>query len=144
MINNLTITILTCPTLTVVRTRNTTCNGATSKGRAVTLIDSGASRIMSSRRDWFHSYTLLMNPIKVALGDDSTIPAIGIGHLFVCMHTGSQWSHAVLQDILHVPNLHSNLLSVSHFNHCGHEIHFTDNGCQLLDKSKNLVCVGHL
>jgi hypothetical protein len=37
MINNLTVAILTCPTLTVVGIRNTMCNPATSKGRAVTF-----------------------------------------------------------------------------------------------------------
>jgi hypothetical protein len=99
---------------------------------------------MSSHRDWFRSYTPLANPIKVVLGDDSTIPAIGIGCVFVRMHTGSHWNPAVLQDVLHVPDLHGNLLSVSHFDRRGHKIRFADNGCQLLDKSKNLICVGHL
>jgi hypothetical protein len=99
---------------------------------------------MSSHRDWFRSYTPLVNPIKVVLRDDSVIPTVGIGCIFVCMHTSSQWNPAILQDILHVPDLHGNLLSISHFNRRGHKICFADNGCQLLDKSKNLVCVGHL
>jgi gag-polypeptide of LTR copia-type len=108
------------------------------------LVDSGASHIMSSRHDWFRQYTPLAKPIKVVLGDDSAIPAVGIGCLFVQMHTGSQWIHAVLQDVLYVPDLHGNLLSVSHFDRCGHKVHFADHGCQLHDKSKNLICIGHL
>jgi hypothetical protein len=60
------------------------------------LVDLGASRIMSSCQDWFCSYTPLASPIKVVLGDNSAIPAIGIGCIFVRMHTGSQWNHAVL------------------------------------------------
>jgi hypothetical protein len=108
------------------------------------LVDSGASCIMSSRRDWFRQYTPLAKPIKVVLGDDSTIPAVGIGCLFVRMYTSSQWIHTVLQDILYIPDLHGNLLSVSHFDRRGHEVRFADHGCQLHDKSKNLICVGHL
>jgi Reverse transcriptase (RNA-dependent DNA polymerase)/GAG-pre-integrase domain/Integrase core domain len=108
------------------------------------LVDSGASCIMSSRCDWFRHYTPLAKPIKVVLRDDSAIPAVGIGRLFVRMYTGSQWTRAILQDVLHVPDLHGNLLSVSHFDCRGHEVRFADNGCQLLDKSSNLICVGHL
>jgi hypothetical protein len=37
MINNLTITIPACPTLTVVGTCNTTCSEVTSKDRAMTI-----------------------------------------------------------------------------------------------------------
>jgi hypothetical protein len=52
MINNLTITIPACPTLTVVGIRNTTCSPARSKGRAVTVplagIISLPSRVPSS------------------------------------------------------------------------------------------------
>jgi GAG-pre-integrase domain len=108
------------------------------------LVNSGASRIMSSCHDWFCQYTLLAKPIKVVLRDDSAIPTVGISCLFVQMYTGSQWIHAILQDVLYVPDLHGNLLSVSHFDCRGHEVCFTDHGCQLLDKSKNLICVGHL
>jgi gag-polypeptide of LTR copia-type/GAG-pre-integrase domain len=108
------------------------------------LVDSGASHIMSSCHDWFCQYTPLAKPIKVVLGDNSAIPTVGIGRLFIRMYTGSQWIHAILHDILYIPDLHRNLLSVSHFDRRGHEVCFADHGCQLHDKSKNLICIGHL
>lgn len=53
------------------------------------LVDSGASRIMSSRREWFCQYTHLTKPIKVVLRDDSEISAVGIGRILVRMYDGS-------------------------------------------------------
>jgi hypothetical protein len=108
------------------------------------LVNSGASHIMSSCQEWFHQYIPLTKPIKVVLGDNSAIIATSVGHIFVRMHNGSRWFPAILQDILHVPDLHGNLLSVSHFNHHGNEIHFTNQRCELLDKSRTITCVSHL
>jgi hypothetical protein len=108
------------------------------------LVDSGASRIMTLRQEWFYQYIPLTKPIKVVLRDDSAIMATGVGHIFVCMHNGLYWSPAILQDILHVPDLYSNLLSVSHFNHCRNEICFANQRCELLDKSGAITCISHL
>ena len=47
------------------------------------LIDSGASQIMSSHCHWFKSFTPLPKPIKVILGDNSSIPATGHRQILV-------------------------------------------------------------
>ena len=108
------------------------------------LIDSGASRIMCSHRHWFRHFTPLPKPIKVVLGDNSSIPATGTGRILVRMNTGNGYQNAVLQDALYVPDLNGNLLSVSHFTCRGSEIRFAGEGCQLLDQRKNTACVGQL
>ena len=49
------------------------------------IIDSGASRNMCARRDWFHHYSLLTSPIDVVLSDNSAIQAgngTGITHRY--------------------------------------------------------------
>ena len=83
------------------------------------LIDSRASRIMSSHQDWFQLYTQLEKPRKVWLGDNTSIMAYGVSHILIHMRMDSKWNRVILQDVLHVPNLHGNLLSVSMLAQCG-------------------------
>ena len=108
------------------------------------LIDSGASRIMCSNRHWFHSFTPLTNPIMITLGDNSTIPATGQGRILVHMNAGGHYERNLLQDILYIPDMGGNLLSVSHFARCGAEVRFKDIGCKLLNWQKETTCVGSL
>jgi len=77
------------------------------------LIDSGASRTMSSQCDWFQSYQPSTTPRKVWLGDNSYILAHGISRIPISMQANNKWNKIILQDALYVPELHSNLLSVS-------------------------------
>jgi len=74
--------------------------------------------------------------MDVILGDDSAIQATGVGCISICMHAEGKSSPAVLQDVLHVPELHSNLLSVSHFTKRGSEMWFVGEGCSILDQHK--------
>jgi hypothetical protein len=60
------------------------------------LIDSGASRHMCSNRNWFQQFSQLPTPIKVTLGDDSSINATGISRIHTRMRTNSTWSDTVL------------------------------------------------
>jgi hypothetical protein len=108
------------------------------------LIDSGASRTMCSHRSWFTSFSPLSNHTKVVLGDDSSIPAIGTGRIRVCMHAGGKWITSVLQDVLYVPELSTNLLSVSHLARCGAKVHFVGKTCRVYDKTKTLILEGQL
>ena len=66
------------------------------------IIDSGASHTMSCNREWFYSFTTLMRPIQVTLGDNSSISVTGVGHIPVRMQANGKWSNAMLQDILYV------------------------------------------
>jgi hypothetical protein len=108
------------------------------------IVDSGASRSMSCNCKWFYSFTTLACPIRVTLGDNSAIPATGIGRIPVCMRANGCWSNAVLQDILFVPELNSNLLLVAHLTQCGTDVRFTGEGCQLYTQAGKLTCSGQL
>ena len=99
---------------------------------------------MSSHCHWFHQFSSLPKPIKVILGNNSSIPATGQGRILVRMNTGDGHRNAVLQDVLYVPDLSGNLLSVSHFARRGAEMHFVGEGCQILDQRKEITCIGHL
>ena len=108
------------------------------------IIDSGASRNMCAHHNWFHHYSPLVNPMDVILSDDSAIQATGVGRISVCMHAEGKSSPAVLQDVLHMPELHGNLLSVSHFAKCSSEMQFIREGCSILNQHKRVACEGDL
>jgi len=82
--------------------------------------------------------------MDIVLGDDSAIQATGVSHISVCMHAEGKSSPAVLQDVLHVPELHGNLLSVSRFAKHGSEMCFVGEGCSILDQCKIVACEGDL
>ena len=108
------------------------------------LIDSGASRTMCSHRGWFSHFTPLSRHTRVVLGDNSAIPAVGSGRLSVRMFANGKWINSVLQDVLYVPDLHGNLLSVSHLVRRGAEVRFLGEDCHVYDRRKSLILEGGL
>jgi hypothetical protein len=68
----------------------------------------------------------------------------GVGCIPVRMRANNVWQPAVLQDVLYVPALHRNLLSVSQLAHHSAEMRFKGEGCQILDQHKDLTCEGEL
>ena len=108
------------------------------------IVDSGVSRTMCSNHTWFSHFSSLTSPVKIVLGDNSTIQGTGIGRITVQMKVNGKWSHAILQDVLIVPKLHGNLLSVSQLARCGADVHFTKGGCQIYNQQGVLTCKGTL
>jgi gag-polypeptide of LTR copia-type/GAG-pre-integrase domain/Integrase core domain/C2H2 zinc-finger len=103
------------------------------------IINSSASQNMFAHCDWFQ-YSPLSSPINVVLSDNSSMQATGVSRISVHMSANSVSLPAVLQDVLHMPELHSNLLSVSQFARHSSEICFVGEGCSILDQCKQVVC----
>ena len=82
--------------------------------------------------------------MDIVLSNDSTIQATSVSHISVHMYTKGKFSPTVLQDILHMPELHGNLLSVSHFAKHGSEMQFVREGCSILNQHKQVACKGDL
>jgi len=99
---------------------------------------------MSSHQDWFQTYSQLDTPCKVWLGDNTFILAHGIGCIPIHMHADHKWNQVILQDVLHVPDLHGNLLSMSALMQRGAHVHFAAKTCKIHDKNDVLTCIGHL
>src|SRR3984957_16117795 len=75
--------------------------------------DTGASSHMTPHKHWFHSYSPHVVAIKLA--DHSTIYSAGIGSVeFQPVIDGIPKRPVVFHDVLHVPDLTSNLLSLLH------------------------------
>ncbi len=95
---------------------------------------------MTCNRSWLVNYRDTM-PAKVYLGDDSTVNALGIGNIKVIMETPSGPIPGMFKDVLYVPGLVKNLLSVSRSAVNGVRAFFDVCECQLIDKSGEIVGV---
>ncbi|PSR73942.1 hypothetical protein PHLCEN_2v10249 [Hermanssonia centrifuga] len=96
------------------------------------ILDSGASRSMSSQREWFHSLHQLSKPKAVWLGDDHCIYTTHHGRLSLEFKTptGNIFS-TCFDEVYYVPELSGNLLSISHVTQRGYTVSFADKGCEI-------------
>ncbi|CEL54607.1 hypothetical protein RSOLAG1IB_11695 [Rhizoctonia solani AG-1 IB] len=68
---------------------------------------------MTPNCQWFATYRPLASPISVQIGNGKQIPAAGIGRIFVTLQNRQgKDTEAVIKEVLHVPNLQANLISV--------------------------------
>jgi hypothetical protein len=95
-------------------------------------LDSGATRHMTPHRHWFTNYTPIAKPLSVSLADDSTQVAVGVGTIQFKLPSGSLTS---VSNVLHVPKISKNLISVSQATESGQgSIEFHPQYCILRGK----------
>ena len=77
-------------------------------------IDSAATRHMTYSRDVFSDYVQLKTPKIVRMANNGLAYGFGIGNVHVRVFTGDlRVETLILTDVLYVPDLASNLISVS-------------------------------
>lgn len=76
------------------------------------IADSGATSHMCNQKAWFKECHLYEKPKSVSVGDSRPISVLGIGKVEVLCENGQKGSTATLEDVLLVPNLATNLLSI--------------------------------
>ena len=74
------------------------------------LLDSGASRHMTRKKDWYSSFKPLQEPMNVTVGNNAKCPVEGTGTIAFSIQEGETKE---LSDVLLVPQLKKNLLSVA-------------------------------
>ena len=80
-------------------------------------------------------------PEEVALGDGHVVKANGRGVVKIeieCQRS-QKVKNCVLQDVLYVPSLSYNLVSVSKATKSGKTVTFDEDGCHILDESQKLI-----
>jgi hypothetical protein len=92
------------------------------------LIDSGASQHLCNTRAWFADLEPVTG-IKVQLGDNRFISATGRGHINVDIPINGRLEPAVFSDVLYVPDIAANLLSVSKMTQSGLRLSFNKARC---------------
>jgi transposase InsO family protein len=85
-------------------------SGSVSPGEDTWLIDSGASKHMTGQRDILSRLSKKKFPQKVTLGDDYQYPIKGVGESNYKLDSGTPMK---MKDVLYVPGLTKNLLSIS-------------------------------
>ena len=81
---------------------------------------------------WFSTYRHLEEPKRVWLGDHTYILAIGIGHISMELDLHSQKVNGIFRNVLHIPKLGGNLLSISQLMQTKSNVLFKSNGTIIL------------
>ena len=106
------------------------------------VVDSGANRHMCNDGEKFVEFRYLKpdESRKVRVGDGFSLEAIGKGTIKVrTKSTNGKITKCVLRDVLYVPDLRFNLLSVSRTVKGGKTVNFSESGCQILNGSDVVV-----
>ena len=101
------------------------------------VVDSGATRHICANRDIFTSYSLVGNDEKVVyLGDSHTAQVLGKGKIMLKLTSGKTLP---LSNVLHVPNIKANLVSIALLRKVGVKVSFESDRIVM---TKNNIFVG--
>ncbi|XP_021750179.1 uncharacterized protein LOC110715866 [Chenopodium quinoa] len=98
------------------------------------LIDSGCTNHMTKQFDIFTNIDKYVK-IPIRMGNGSMVKSEGKGTVAVQTKQGTRF----IKDVLYVPGLNQNLLSVPQMVQNGYSIHFKDESCAILDPQKNKI-----
>ncbi|CAH2109079.1 unnamed protein product [Euphydryas editha] len=107
-------------------------------------VDSGASSHLTSNKDWMIDmcYSGFIKEIVVA--NQNKIPVLCCGNVNITTSTEECDYNITVENVLCVPMLSTNLLSVSQLIRQGNKVHFTSKGCEIFNKHDTLVATASL
>ena len=106
------------------------------------IVDSGATCHMCCDDKLFDELHSLKQPLEVMLGNGYAVEATGRGTVALELtKVGKKASRCRLHEVLYVPDLSYNLLSVSKAVKAGKVVKFTETGCEILDSNKKVTAV---
>ena len=101
------------------------------------MVDSSATSHICANRDAFTSYTSVGDDEKVVyLGDSHTAQVLGKGKVMMKLTSGKTLA---LNDVLHVPNIRENLVSIALFGKVGVKVSFESDKIVM---TKNNIFMG--
>ena len=101
------------------------------------FVHSGASNHMTSHGEWFSDVKNLEKPGYVETGDDTAHPIAQVGKVPLAMQNGRT---KYLSDVLHVPNITKNLVSIDQMVEQGLQVRFNSKEC-FVEDLKNQCCL---
>ena len=99
------------------------------------MINSGASKHMTGFKESLSCLEQKESPHKVNLGDDSQYPIKGIGEASYKLDSGNPMK---MKDVLYVPGLKKNILSISALDKKGFRVAFIDGKVLMWTKGKTI------
>ena len=107
------------------------------------IVDSGATCHICNDRQSFTDFHTLEKPQDVTLGDGHALSAIGTGNVNLELVLGNGKTRGCkLHNVLYVPKLAFNLLSVSKATEAGKRVLFHPTDCQIVDCNDKVVALG--
>lgn len=104
------------------------------------VVDSGATKHICGNRDAFTSYTSVgEGEEQIYLGDSRTAPVHGKGKVLLKLTSGKTLA---LRDVLHVPTIRTNLISVDLLGKAGMKVSF-ESGKIIITKDNTFVGKGY-
>lgn len=104
------------------------------------FIDSGASMHMTSRNDWMYNVT--EPPVKnITVANREPLAVKGVGSVDIHIN---QENKIQVKNVLFVPRLAANLLSVSSVVKNGYKVTFNNKGCEILNCKGEIICTATL
>jgi transposase InsO family protein len=110
-------------------------SGSVTPGEDTWLIDSGASKHMTGQRDILSCISEKKFSQKVTLGDDYQYPIKGVGESNYKLNSGNSMK---MKDVLYVPGLTKNLLSISALEKKGFRVAFIDGEVLMWAKGETM------
>lgn len=107
------------------------------------LVDSGATSHMTNRRDAFISFKPLDEENVVVVANNNTLKVKGVGDINVEQVLDGKTEDVSITNVLYVPNICANLLSVSQLVAKGFTIKFDDSECTIR-KNAQIFMKAHL
>ena len=105
------------------------------------ILDSGASRHVCCRREWFSEFTPCGNEF-VYLGDGSEHEIRGVGNVFIERFLSDKFYDSVINNVLYVPTLQKNLLSTGVCMQLGQKIQLSGKSEEIFSKDGILIAKG--
>jgi hypothetical protein len=110
-------------------------SGSVTLGEDTWLIDSGASKHMTGQRNILSCISEKKFSQKVTLGYDYQYPIKGVGE---SNHKLNSWNSLKMKEVLYVPGLKKNLLSISALEKKGFRVAFIDGEVLMWAKGETL------
>ena len=106
------------------------------------ILDSGATQHMSNDKSYFNELNILATPLPVQVGDGRILDAIGVGTIALQMHLPDNTARkCFLKNVLCVPKLNYNLVSVSQATANKNTFVFSDSDCKVYAYNNKLLAV---
>jgi hypothetical protein len=101
-------------------------------------VDSAATQHMTCQREWLHNFEPIP-PRQVILGDDHILEATGKGQVKLLLETEGGTSEGGLTEVLYVPDLAVNLLSVRRLVEKEAKVEFDAGACVIKNRSGAVI-----
>ena len=103
------------------------------------IVDSGATCHMCNNKNLFLELRNLEEVHEIKVGDGYSVEAKGEGTIELQVMLDDAVNSCKLYNVLYIPDLSFNLLSVSKTVKAGKTVKFSQNGCQIVNKNSNIV-----